>query len=246
MTDPYRVQLPVFDGPLDLLLHLIEDQALDITVVALAAVTDQFLAYVRSLDAPEPRVLADFLSVAAKLLLIKSRSLLPPPPPQPGDEEEDEEDVGEALARQLREYQRFKQAAASLQTRETLNLQVFAREAPAPALPPSSGLDGVTLDHLVVAFRRALARLPVEPSDEMPVRPHTVTVEEKMAELRERLRRGPLAFGAWLGAATSRYEVVAAFLALLELIKERVVVARQEEVYAEIWIELASGVERGA
>lgn len=245
VTESYRVQLPAFDGPLDLLLSLIQDRELDITVIALAAVTDQFLAHVRALDAPDPRLLADFLSVAARLLLIKSRSLLPPPP-APNEDDEAEEDVGEALARQLREYQRFKQAAAGLQAREAANLQVFAREASPPALPPALGLDGVTLDDLMAALRRALARLPAAPSAEMPVQPHTVTVESKMAELRERMRWGRLDCNAWLAEATTRYEVVAGFLALLELVKERAVVARQDGVFATIWLEGVSGVERGA
>lgn len=238
MTETYRVQLPAFDGPLDLLLSLIEERELDITVIALATVTDQFLAYVRALDAPNPRLLADFLSLAAKLLLIKSRSLLPPPPPSDEDDEA-EEDVGEVLARQLREYQRFKQAAAGLQAREAANLQVFAREAPPPARPPTLGLDGVTLDDLMGALRRALARLPAEPSTEMPVQPHSVTVESKMADLRERIRWGRLDFNAWLAEASTRYEVVAGFLALLELVKERAVIARQDAVFATIWLEAA-------
>ncbi|MCW5879938.1 MAG: segregation/condensation protein A [Anaerolineae bacterium] len=238
VTEIYRVQLPAFDGPLDLLLSLIEERELDITVIALAAVTDQFLAYVRALDAPEPRLLADFLSLAAKLLLIKSRSLLPPPP-LADEEEEAEEDVGEALARQLREYQRFKAAAAGLQAREAANLQVFARDAPTPERPPTPGLDGVTLDDLMAALRRALARLPAEPSAEMPVRPHSVTVESKMVDLRERVRWGRLDFNTWLAEAMTRYEVVAGFLALLELVKERAVVARQDGVFATIWLEAA-------
>ena len=88
--------------------------------------------------------------------------------------------------------------------------------------------------------------LPAAPSAEMPVQPHTVTVESKMAELRERIRWGRLDFNAWLAQAATRYEVVAGFLALLELIKERVVIAQQEAVYGEIWLELAAGVDRGA
>ena len=236
MSQTYRVQLPVFDGPLDLLLHLIEEQELGITVVALAQVTDQFLAYVRSLDTPDPRVLADFLSVAARLVLIKSRSLLPRPP-APSPEEEGEEDVGEALARQLREYQQFKRLAAQLQARETAGLHTFTREAPPPDLPLTLGLEGVNLTDLVTAVRRALARLPAAPPPTMPVRPHTVTIETKMTELRERLARGPLAFHSWLAEANTRYEVIASFLALLELIKQQAVHARQSGPFADIWLE---------
>src|SRR3990170_2755668 len=102
----YEVRLPVFEGPLDLLLHLIEREELDITKVALAQVTDQYLAYLAMLKEVEVQVLTDFLVVAAKLLLIKSQALLPKPPPSVLDEEE--EDIGDELARQLRVYKQFK------------------------------------------------------------------------------------------------------------------------------------------
>ncbi|MCW5853789.1 MAG: segregation/condensation protein A [Anaerolineae bacterium] len=236
MSQSYRVQLSVFDGPLDLLLHLIEEQALDITVVALGQVTDQFLAYVRTLETPDPRLLADFLDVGAKLVLIKSRSLLPRPP-APAPDEEGEEDVGEALARQLREYQQYKRLAAQLQAREAAGLHTFTREAPPPDLPLTLGLEGVTLSDLVTAVRRALARLPATPPPGLPVRPHTVTIETKMAELRDRLSRGPLAFHSWLDEAQTRYEVIASFLALLELVKQQAVHARQSGPFADIWLE---------
>lgn len=240
MTEPYRVQLPVFDGPLDLLLRLIEEQALDITVVALAQVTDQFLTHVRALQTPDPRVLADFLTVAAKLVLIKSRSLLPKPPPLPEDEE-GEEDVGEALARQLREYQQFKQLAAQLGAREAAGLRMFTRELPPTELPVPLGLGSVQLDDLIAAFRRALTRLPASPTPETPIQPHTITIEGKMEALRERLRHGPLSFSVWLAEAHTRYEVIAAFLALLELIKQRQVTARQANPFAEIWLDPSAG-----
>src|SRR5512136_2070141 len=107
--DPYQVRIPAFEGPLDLLLQLIEREKLDISAVSLAQVADQFLAYVRELETVAAEVLADFLAVAARLVLIKSRALLPRPAPAAGEEEE--EDPAEALARQLREYKRYREAA---------------------------------------------------------------------------------------------------------------------------------------
>lgn len=240
--DEYRVRLTVFDGPLDLLLHLVEERSLDVTVIALAEVTDSFLLHVRQMDSPDPRVLAEFLSVAARLVLIKSRSLLPKPPPA-AVEDDEEEDVGEALARQLREYQQFKRAAASLQSREATGLRVFAREAAPPTRQAGVGLDGVTLVDLTTAFRRVLARMPAPPPDGVAVTPHTITIEAKMAQLRERLSRGPLGFHAWLMEARSRSEVIAAFLALLELIKQHVVLAQQPAPFEDIWLEAAPVAE---
>src|SRR5512137_283080 len=106
--ETYQVRLPVFEGPLDLLLQLIERERLDISVVSIAAVTEQFLIYVRQIEDIQPDTLADFLVMAARLVWIKSRILLPQPA-RPDDDEE--EDPAEALARQLKEYKRFKEAA---------------------------------------------------------------------------------------------------------------------------------------
>src|SRR5690606_15580384 len=105
----YTVQLPEFEGPLDLLLRLIEREELDITTIALAKVADTYLAHVRALEMPDPAALSAFLVIAARLLLIKSRALLPRPVVAKGNEEVVDE--AEELAQQLREYQRYKQAA---------------------------------------------------------------------------------------------------------------------------------------
>ena len=107
----YRVNLPVFEGPLGLLLSLIEREELDITKVSLAQVTDQYLAYLEQIEQVRPEILADFLVVAAKLILIKSQALLPRPPVI---SPEGEADVGDDLVEQLRMYKQFKAAAAQL------------------------------------------------------------------------------------------------------------------------------------
>jgi len=108
---PYAVTLPEFTGPLDLLLRLIERAELDITTIALASVADQYLAHVRTLEEVEPRELAEFVSMAARLILIKSRALLPRSPTTPA--EAGDEDAGQLVA-QLELYRRFKQAAEVL------------------------------------------------------------------------------------------------------------------------------------
>src|SRR5437867_13381537 len=113
-TLDYTIQLPAFEGPLDLLLRLIEREELDITTIALAKVANEYLTHVRGLDDPDPAALSAFLVIAARLLLIKSRALLPRAVAPRGPEEPIDE--GEELARQLREYRRYKQAAALLRT----------------------------------------------------------------------------------------------------------------------------------
>jgi segregation and condensation protein A len=125
----FRLPESEFEGPLDLLLHLIEHRELDITRVSLAAVADQFLEIISQPGVVELSALADYLVTAAKLILIKSRLLLPQPESPTA---EGEEDVGEALARQLREYKMFKQAAGFLRERERRGLHAYPRFAPPP------------------------------------------------------------------------------------------------------------------
>ena len=110
MASPYKIDLPEFAGPLDLLLHLIDRQELDITAISLMQITSQYLKQIEEMKKNRVENLIDFLVIGARLSLIKSRALLPKIPTLPGDEEE-EEDPAEALIRQLRQYKRFKQAA---------------------------------------------------------------------------------------------------------------------------------------
>ena len=144
MTDlnlpAYRVALPVFEGPLDLLLHLIERQELDITQVSLAQVTNQYLEYISQLREHDPDSLADFMVIAAKLLLIKSRALLPRPPAPPSADETDG-DIGEDLVRQLIEYRRIKHAAQWLRDLEAQGRQSYIRLAHTPRLEPTIDLE---------------------------------------------------------------------------------------------------------
>ena len=234
VAEPYQVRLPVFEGPLDLLLHLIEREELDITSVSLAQVTDQYLTYLSLMEKPAAEVLADFLVVAAKLLLIKSRALLPQPP---GDLSTEEEDVGEDLARQLIEYRRFKRVAESLRRREEAGLRAYLRLAPPPRLERTLDLEDVTLDDLVAAMRQALSvTLPAPPVSEV-VAPVTITIADRIAAIRTALRTSArLSFNRLLAEATSRLEIIVTFLAVLELIKSGHVDVRQDRLFGEIII----------
>jgi segregation and condensation protein A len=238
-TPPYEIVLPIFQGPLDLLLHLIEKEELEITKVALAQVTDQYLARLRLLEELSASEITAFLVIAAKLLLIKSQVLLPRPPEiTTGGEEE--EDVGDELARQLIEYKRFKEIALSLREREESGLRSFVRVAPPPALNRRLDLADLSLQDLVEAVRAALSAAAGEdegaPVSDV-VRPATVTIEQQMALIEQALRRhGQISFQRLLGQASSRVEIIVTFLAVLELIKQQQVDVRQERLFGEVII----------
>lgn len=229
----YQVRLEVFEGPLDLLLQLIQRQEMDITTVALAQVTDQYLDYVSRLEEIDPGALAEFLVIAARLLLIKSRALLPQPPLMV---EEDGEDPGEELARRLIEYRKFKAAAVGLRAREEQGLRAYVRLASPPRLDRRVELDGLSLDDLIAAFRQALALHPA-PAVSGDIVPFTLTIEDQMREIMNRVAQGgQISFKRFLAAAASRLEVVVSFLALLELIKLKKVAVHQAEPFGEIII----------
>jgi len=232
----YKIQLPVFSGPLDLLLNLIEQNKLDITAVSLVAVTDQYLEQIRQFSGEQLEQLMDFLSVGARLLLIKSRALLPLPPEIP--DEDEEEDPAEALARQLREYRRFKHAAAHLEDRERLGLQTYLRVAPPPTLEHSLDLSGIGLDTLVSALRSVYDRADLkEDSVAVAVKRRTVTIEDQIKLLRQRVMiDGRVAFTELLSRRTTWSEVSVTLLAVLELIKRHEVNAHQPQLFGPIEI----------
>src|SRR5512141_3340568 len=138
----YTVHTPVYDGPLDLLLNLIERAELDITTVSLASVTESYLNYIRSLEQVNPEEISAFLLIAAKLLQIKSEALLPRPPSR----EHGEEDLGQALVDQLKLYKRYKEIGGWLHERQEKNLRTFLRIAPPPKVEPKLDLSNLTLD----------------------------------------------------------------------------------------------------
>jgi segregation and condensation protein A len=233
----YQVRLPVFEGPLDLLLHLIEREELDITEVSLVAVTDQYLKALDELEEIETGALADFLVVAARLVYIKSRSLLPKPRPP---EEDGEEDPGDALIKQLLEYRRFKEVAAGLQRREEAGLRVFVRMAPLPELERKLDLSDVDIEGLYAAVQQALRRMPSDPP--LPrVHTYPISVAEQIQVIRQHVsttpeasRGKPIRFSQLLSGSRSRMEIVVTFLAVLELIKQHEIEAHQDEVFGDI------------
>ena len=234
-SDIYQVTLDIFEGPLDLLLRLIERQVLDITLVSLALVTDQYLAHVTLLRDTSAENLADFLVIVAKLLVIKSRSLLPSVTPVT---DEEGEDVGEQLARQLVEYKRFKDAAARLRTIEQQGLHTYLRLAPAPK-PERRALTGhLAPNELVYALLRAFTSQTSFTPIETVVAPEIVHISECIRTIKYLLQlESRLPLSRAIGNAQSRLEIIVLFLAVLELIKQRQVQFLQENPFGEIYLE---------
>jgi segregation and condensation protein A len=238
----YRVDLPVFNGPLDLLLHLIEREELDITIVSLAQVTDQYLAQVRQMDENQVEQLIDFIGIGARLLLIKSRALLPRPPSLPIDPDE-EEDPAEALLRQLRRYKQFKAAALWLDTRRQQGLRTYLRVAPPPHIEGKLDMSGISVDTLLTALKGILARAETLEESLSVVEPRSFTIEGQMEQLRARLGlRRRVYFTDMLAHPHDRMEVAVTLLALLELIKRREARAQQVHLFGPIEILAESGI----
>lgn len=229
----YSVQTPVYEGPLDLLLSLIEHAELDITAVSLAMVTDQYLAYINSLEKLNADEISAFLVIAAKLLQIKSEALLPRPPERrPGDE-----DVGRTLVDQLKLYKRFKEIGAWLNTRQQANLRTFLRIAPPPKVEPKLDLSNVTLEKLVAVAQAALAKEAARKPLGEVIAPPRITIREKIDLIAKTVREVERStFSTLLTQGASRLEIVVTFLALLELIKRYRIQAHQGGLFDDIAI----------
>lgn len=248
-TEAFQVRLEVFEGPLDLLLKLIEKRQLEISRVSLATVTGEFLAYVDAHPGMLPGPLASFVWIASKLLWIKSQALLPRPPAARSDDNE-EEDPGDELVRRLAAYKRVQEAARWLRERDTRGLRSYERPVALTIeeirqLPQEqgAGLDGVTLVKLTrLVQRRMQMGLPIGRGAGTTVRGHTVTVAEKLAHLRVRLNklkegeRIPMANEFVEAAAHSRTDLVVLFLAVLEVVRRNYAAAEQDELFGEIWL----------
>jgi segregation and condensation protein A len=226
----YQLRLPSFEGPFDLLLRLIERNQLTITDISLIAITDQFLAHVASMEEAPPQTIAEFASVGSRLVLLKSRSLLPRPPAN-----DEEGDTGD-LARQLIEYKAVKEAAAGLGDRDRRGIGAFARAAQAVMVPVDNApakLAAHVPGSLVRALRRRLAALP-SPKELAATRP-VVT----LAMMIERVfdvfgRREKAVFSGVVRECRTDSEIRTAFLAVLVLVRRRLIDAEQETPFGEI------------
>jgi segregation and condensation protein A len=226
----YHIKIEQFEGPLDLLLQLTEQEKLDITRVSLAKIADQYLAYIAEAKDITLAHLADFLSVAARLILIKSKALLPML-------EFTEEEEGEIkdLEYQLAEYKKFKDASVKLALIFDGPLSSFSREGflgmPALFYPPEK----IVADDLKRAFAKILGEIPVVEKLEEEMVKEILTLEDKIVHLQEVLReRVQTSFAELVMNAKDKVEVVVSFLAMLELVKQRIINVEQNDLFAEI------------
>jgi segregation and condensation protein A len=234
--DGYSVHLDRFDGPLDLLLHLIRKNEVDICDIPIADITRQYLDYIKLMKVLNLDVAGDFLLMASTLLHIKSRMLLPPDGQEEGGEEEG--DPRSELIRRLLEYQQYKEAGMVIGARALLGREVFARTCPDPALAEARSEEGpleVSLFELVDAFRALLARIPAEsfhdvaPGDSLSI---ADCINEILSLLQE---RDTLQFDELVRDEQTRERIIVTFLALLELCRLKLIRIFQNEECGAIW-----------
>ena len=231
----YHIETDLYQGPLDLLLELIDKAELDITKLSLAKVTDQYLAYLRKLETENPSEVSSFLVIASRLLHIKSQALLPK---QSIDLfNENEEDPGEALAQQLIIYKKFKEISKWLSEREEEGLRTYLRIAPPPKIhfQPKLDLTGISLEDLVQVAREILVGDTQLPELETVINLPRITIKERISSILNHLSEfRKSTFKNLLLQKNSRVELVVTFLALLELVKRHIIQAQQTELFGEI------------
>ena len=228
----FKLEQSQFEGPLDLLLQLIEEKRLPINEVAIASVTEQFLVHLKKLAQVPPEILADFLNIAGKLLVIKSRSLLPSLALEASEEE-----AGPNLAEQLILLKEYREALKHLRKFEQRRRQSFARD---PFLGeqvifyPDPNLNLAALHEAAQKISKSLAEIAKLPQHSVA---EVISISEKIEHLQKVLsEKVALALRDVLKTAKSRTEVIVTFLALLELIKQKILAVEQQELFADIMI----------
>jgi len=218
---PYTVRLKMFEGPLDLLLHLIHKNELDITNISISLITEQYLEYLKLMKVLNLDIAGEYLLMASTLLFIKSKMLLPI---SSEEEEAEGEDPRAELVRRLLEYQKFKEAAAELEKRPMLDRDVFIRSTSMEIedVGEEERVD-VSLFELVEAFRKILERVKTEEFHEVIL--DRLTVEEKIQEILSLLQKEKrsISFHLLFPEQASRRVIIITFLAILELVKMKLV-----------------------
>lgn len=237
----YTVHLREFEGPLDLLLHLISRAKVDIKDIFISEITDQYLASMEDISSLDMDSASEFLTMAATLLEIKSRAMLPKPP----RDEEGEESPEEALIRRLAEYAALKEGVDQMQEFETAASRMFEKlpeEIPLP--PPVFELPNLTLEGLMEAMRRVMARVAEKPERDIAVREiqrDKMTIEACMFSITARIHKGPCSFASLFSEDVTRDEVVTLFMAILELLKLGRLHLEQTGVFGEITLSEKKG-----
>lgn len=239
---PYQIKLPVFEGPFDLLFHLIEKNEVDIYDIPIAKITEQYLEYITAMEMMDLEVASEFLVMAATLLSIKARMLLPKPPVITEDEDfEEEGDPRDALVEKLLEYKKFKILAEYLHEKEDTMSCVYTRENEEEMFihlfSEENPLEGISMDSLLAALQEVLDKA-AENEVTGVISRDEVTIKDKIKEIMTRLffHTDGMAFKDLFGSKITRVEVVVTFMAILELIKMGKIRAYQSKSFGELMI----------
>jgi len=236
-----QLKLNQFEGPLDLLLHLLDKDKIDIKDIFVSDITEQYLKYIENIAEFDMENASEFLTVAAHLLEIKSRSLLPKPTPL----EEGEEDPEQALIRRLTEYKMYKEAGEKLHDMEEENLKVYYKLPEEINMQQRIELEDMKLDALMEAFGEVLKRFENKTvKKQREIRRDIYTVKGKMAYIRRRLSsKKEMSFFDMFEDDGNKSEVVTTFAAMLELWKNRYLKLQQKENFGDILVKLNLDVD---
>ena len=239
----YRVALPTFEGPLDLLLHLVQKHELSIVDLPVSFITEKYLEYLSLMEVLLIDIASEYLVMAATLAHLKSKTLLPPDPKQDAEEalEGEEADPREALIKRLLEYQKYKDAGEQLANRSVTGRDVFGRPPGAAPVAGDAPLAEIGIFKLLEAFQSILAK--AKPGDvHHEVTTDRITITERIHELCDAMRLRPkLEFADLFEGAITRFDYVITFLALLEMTRLRMTRVFQSDAYAPLHIELTVG-----
>jgi len=238
MNTAFQIKTPVFEGPLDVLLDLIEKRKLLINDISLAQVADDYIAYIKSFETLPVEHAADFVFVASTLVLIKSKSLLPTLPLTP-----EEEGSIEDLERRLAEYKRIKEL--SLHIRNLFGKNIIFERTPSRVLAPVfSPTDEVAHESILTSIQKILNALPKKQFMPQAVVAKVISLEEMMDKLTDRIKENiKMSFKDFVGGTKERVNIIVGFLALLELVKQGAIAVAQQENFEDIHIKAGSGEE---
>lgn len=234
----YRVKLNIFEGPLDLLLHLIKEQKLDLYDIPISTITKQYLEHIDLMKELNLNIAGDYLVMAAELARIKSRMLLPQQEPE--DENESGEDPRENLVRQLLEYRKYKEAAVELRVMELNQKEIFTRNVPEQLVEGDDDIKyDVTVYDLMIAFKNIVKELSFREDYEVTI--DKISITDKINSIMEKLSDEiSITFDELLLSARSKMEIIATFLGILELMRLNLIKIQQIKQFAPIRIFKAS------
>lgn len=243
MASPYKISIPIFEGPLDLLLDLIKKQEMNIHDIQIAKITSQYLDYLHQLETLNIDVSAEFIYMAATLIYIKSKMLLPPDPL--ASPEEQAADPREELVQRLLEHEKFKNAAQLLYQKQQIEENVWSK--PDKSLYNDEGTEGelvVSLVDLVRVFQQVLERK--KEVTRIELQHETFTVAQMIAQLRGQILASDtsaVSLVQFFEACPSRHAMIVAFLAVLEMVKLQAIALTQEKQFGEIHIKKAKAFD---